>query len=107
VLDLAFGATAHGKIRVYHQKGSPIPEGWAFDPDGHSTTDAVAAMKGLIQPIGQHKGVGLGMAIGMLSSFLSGVASADGIMLAAATVDGIIACAEKLGLDPAPLTMKS
>jgi hypothetical protein len=35
------------------------------------------------------------------------VASADGIMLAAATVDGIIACAEKLGLDPAPLTMKS
>ena len=178
VLDLAFGATAHGKIRVYHRKGSPIPEGWAFDPDGHSTTDAVAAMKGLIQPIGQHKGVGLGMAIGMLSSFLSGaaygtelgnmiegpragkdghffaainvaffedvrrfrertdaiirqvhesrrgsdverlyvpgdieagleVASADGIMLAAATVDGIIACAEKLGLDPAPLTMKS
>jgi LDH2 family malate/lactate/ureidoglycolate dehydrogenase len=74
VLDFAFGATAHGKIRVYHQKGSPIPEGWAFDPDGHPTTDAVAAMKGLIQPIGQHKGVGLGMAIGMLSSFLSGAA---------------------------------
>jgi LDH2 family malate/lactate/ureidoglycolate dehydrogenase len=74
VLDFAFGATAHGKIRVYHQKGSPIPEGWAFDSHGHPTTDAAKALEGLIQPIGAHKGVGLGMAIGMLSSLLSGAA---------------------------------
>ncbi len=74
VLDFAFGATAHGKMRVYAQKGTPIPEGWAFDRDGHPTTDAVAALVGLIQPIGQHKGVGLGMAVGMLSSLLSGAA---------------------------------
>jgi LDH2 family malate/lactate/ureidoglycolate dehydrogenase len=73
-LDFAFGATAHGKIRVYHQKGSPIPEGWAFDADGRPTTDAGAALVGLIQPIGQHKGIGLGMAVGMLSSLLSGAA---------------------------------
>jgi LDH2 family malate/lactate/ureidoglycolate dehydrogenase len=72
VLDFAFGATAHGKMRVYAQKGAPIPEGWAFDEEGHPTTDAARALKGLIQPIGQHKGVGLGMAIGMLSSLLSG-----------------------------------
>ena len=74
VLDFAFGATAHGKIRVYHQKGSPIPEGWAFDAEGNPTTDAGAALVGLIQPVGQHKGVGLGMAVGMLSSLLSGAA---------------------------------
>jgi LDH2 family malate/lactate/ureidoglycolate dehydrogenase len=74
VLDFAFGATAHGKIRVYHQKGSPIPEGWALDPDGHPTTDAGRALKGLIQPIGAHKGVGLGMAVGMLATLLSGAA---------------------------------
>jgi LDH2 family malate/lactate/ureidoglycolate dehydrogenase len=74
VLDFAFGATAHGKIRVYHQKGSPIPEGWAFDAQGEPTTDAAAALSGLIQPIGQHKGIGLGMVIGMLSSLLSGAA---------------------------------
>jgi LDH2 family malate/lactate/ureidoglycolate dehydrogenase len=73
-LDFAFGATAHGKIRVYHQKGSPIPEGWAFDSDGQPTTDAAKALEGLIQPIGAYKGVGLGMAIGMLSSLLSGAA---------------------------------
>jgi LDH2 family malate/lactate/ureidoglycolate dehydrogenase len=74
VLDFAFGATAHGKIRVYHQKGSAIPNGWAFDKEGRPTTDAAAALDGLIQPIGGHKGVGLGMAIGMLSSLLSGAA---------------------------------
>jgi LDH2 family malate/lactate/ureidoglycolate dehydrogenase len=66
VLDIAFGATAHGKIRVYHQKRHPIPEGWAFDANGTPTTDATAAMEGLIQPIGGHKGVGLGIVIGIL-----------------------------------------
>ena len=74
VLDFAFGATAHGKIRVYHQKGIPIPEGWAFDAKGRPTTDADAALIGLIQPIGQHKGVGLGMIVGILSTLLSGAA---------------------------------
>ena len=74
VLDIAFGATAHGKIRVYDQKGYPIPEGWAFDAEGHPTTDAAAAMKGLIQPIGGHKGVGMGIIVGLLSTLLSGAA---------------------------------
>ena len=74
VLDFAFGATAHGKMRIYHQKESPIPEGWAFDADGQPTTDAGRALSGLIQPIGQHKGIGLGMAIGMIASLLSGAA---------------------------------
>ncbi len=72
ILDIAFGATAHGKIRVYHQKGHAIPEGWAFDAEGRPTTDAAIAMAGLIQPIGGHKGVGLGIIIGMLSTLLSG-----------------------------------
>jgi LDH2 family malate/lactate/ureidoglycolate dehydrogenase len=74
VLDFAFGATAHGKIRIYHQKGIPIPDGWAFDMNGRPTTDAEAALVGLIQPIGQHKGVGLGMVVGILSTLLSGAA---------------------------------
>jgi LDH2 family malate/lactate/ureidoglycolate dehydrogenase len=72
VLDIAFGATAHGKIRVYHQKGHSIPEGWAFDADGNPTTDTAAALSGLIQPIGGYKGVGLGIVMGMLATLLSG-----------------------------------
>jgi L-2-hydroxycarboxylate dehydrogenase (NAD+) len=72
VLDVAFGATAHGKIRVYHQKGHPIPEGWAFDREGRPTTDPAAALEGLIQPIGGHKGVGIAVVVGMLSTLLGG-----------------------------------
>jgi LDH2 family malate/lactate/ureidoglycolate dehydrogenase len=72
VFDFSFGGTAHGKLRVYHQKGSPIPESWAFDKEGRPTTVAAEAIEGLIQPVGQHKGVGLAMAVGMLSTLLSG-----------------------------------
>jgi LDH2 family malate/lactate/ureidoglycolate dehydrogenase len=72
VLDTALGVTAHGKIRVYAQKGQPIPEGWAFDAAGKPTIDAEAALEGLIQPIGGHKGIGLAMMVGILSSVLSG-----------------------------------
>jgi len=72
VLDFAFGATAHGKIRVYHQKGLAIPPGWALNAQGEPTTDAAEALVGLIQPIGGHKGVALGMAVGMLATLLTG-----------------------------------
>src|SRR5215212_3295328 len=34
VYDAAFSATAHGKVRVYHQKGLTLPEGWALDRQG-------------------------------------------------------------------------
>ena len=72
VLDIAFGATAHGKIRVYQQKGQALPEGWAFDEDGVPTTDTTKALAGLIRPIGDFKGVGLAMVTGILASLLSG-----------------------------------
>jgi len=74
VLDIAFGATAHGKIRVYHQKGAALPAGWAFDAAGRPTTDAAAALDGLIQPVGGHKGIGLAVITGILSTLLSGAA---------------------------------
>lgn len=74
VFDAAFSGSAHGKIRVYAQKGLPIPEGWAFDAAGHPTTDAVAALDGLLQPIGGFKGTGLAIMFGVLSSVLSGAA---------------------------------
>lgn len=72
VLDTALGATAHGKIRVFHQKGQPIPGDWAFDREGRPTTDPGAALDGLIQPIGGYKGLGLAVCMGILSSLLSG-----------------------------------
>ena len=91
ILDVALGATAHGKIRVYQQKGESIPAGWAFDTDGRPTTDAAAALEGLIQPIGAFKGLGLAVCMGVLSSLLSGAGygTESGNM-----VDGAIAGAD-------------
>ena len=74
VFDAAFAGSSHGKIRVFAQKGLPIPDTWAFDAEGRPTTDAEAAIVGLLQPIGGHKGVGLAMVWGLLSSLLSGAA---------------------------------
>lgn len=74
IYDAAFGATAHGKIRVYAQKNLPIPEGWAQDSNGEPTTDAVKAIDGLIQPVGGYKGIGMAMVMGIMSSMLSGAA---------------------------------
>jgi LDH2 family malate/lactate/ureidoglycolate dehydrogenase len=74
VLDIAFSGSSHGKIRVYHQKGATIPPNWAFDTEGRPTTDPAVAMEGLLQPIGQYKGVGLALVMGILSSLLSGAA---------------------------------
>ena len=59
-------------MRVYKQKGIPIPEGWAFDRQGRPTTDIDEALAGLVQPIGMYKGIGLAMAAGILSTLLSG-----------------------------------
>src|SRR5438128_2659383 len=72
VMDAAFSHSAHGKIRVYQQKGLPIPEGWAFDAEGRPTTDAAAALGGLLQPVGGYKGTGFALVMGILSAVLSG-----------------------------------
>lgn len=72
VLDCAFSYSSHGKIRVFHQKGEPIPPTWAFDKHGRPTTDAGAAIEGLLQPIGEYKGVGLAIVFGLLATALSG-----------------------------------
>lgn len=74
VFDAAFSVSSHGKIRVYHQKGVPVPSGWAFDEGGQPTTNAARALSGLLQPIGEFKGTGLAIIMGMLSSLLSGAA---------------------------------
>src|SRR5262249_11497691 len=72
VLDAAFSYSSHGKIRVYLQQGEPIPLTWALDRDGQPTTDAAKALEGLLQPVGEYKGVALAMVMGILSSMLSG-----------------------------------
>jgi LDH2 family malate/lactate/ureidoglycolate dehydrogenase len=74
VYDAAFSGSSHGKIRVYRNQGRTLPEGWALDSQGHPTTDAAAALDGLLLPIGGFKGSGLAVIMGILSSMLSGAA---------------------------------
>lgn len=74
VYDAAFSGSSHGKIRIYEQKGLPLPEGWALDSQGRPTTDPTVAIDGLLAPIGGFKGTGLALIMGILSSMLSGAA---------------------------------
>jgi LDH2 family malate/lactate/ureidoglycolate dehydrogenase len=74
VLDTSFGATARGRIEIYQQKGLALPDDWALDSDGRPTTDPAVALNGLIAPAGAHKGSGLAVMTGLLSTILTGAA---------------------------------
>ena len=70
--DMATSATAKGKIRVYEKKGQPIPLGWALNQEGNDTTDPAAAIRGILLPMGGHKGYALAMAVEAVGALLSG-----------------------------------
>lgn len=70
--DMATSATAKGKIRIFEKKGLPLPPGWALDAEGNETTDPAAAIKGILLPMGGHKGYALAMAVDAVSALLSG-----------------------------------
>ena len=72
VLDIANTAVARGKIYLARQRGEPIPQGWALDAEGVPTTDPVAAIDGIIQPMAGHKGYAISVVMDMLSGVLSG-----------------------------------
>lgn len=72
ILDMALSEAALGKIRLAAQEGRPIPATWATDSEGAPTTDAEAAIAGLLLPAAGHKGYGLALVVDMLSGVLSG-----------------------------------
>jgi LDH2 family malate/lactate/ureidoglycolate dehydrogenase len=100
VYDAAFSASAHGKIRVFQQRGQPLPAGWALDVAGRPTTDPSAAIDGLLLPIGDFKGANLAFVMGLLSCMLSGASYGTelGDMYAGprAGQDGHFACAIRI-----------
>ncbi|MFN8622121.1 MAG: Ldh family oxidoreductase [Chloroflexota bacterium] len=76
LLDMATSVVAGGKVEVAARRGAPIPPGWALDPDGRPTTDAVTALKGMMLPLGGgaetsgYKGYGLAAAVDLLTGVL-------------------------------------
>ena len=79
VLDIANTGVARGKVYLARQKGLPIPQGWAIDADGAPTTDAQAAIDGIILPMAGHKGYAIAVMMDMLSGVLTGSAFASGV----------------------------
>ena len=57
------------------QRNEPIPEGWALDEVGASTTDASAALRGTMVPVGGPKGAALALMVEVLSATLTGANS--------------------------------
>jgi len=72
LLDMATSEAAMGKIRVAAREGRPIPASWATDATGTPTTDAAAAIEGMLLPSAGPKGFGLALAIDLMCGLLSG-----------------------------------
>ena len=74
IIDLSLSEVARGKIMVAANKGEAIPLGWALDHDGIPTTDAKAALSGMMMPAGGVKGAMLALVVELLCVALSGAA---------------------------------
>ena len=72
ILDMSPAVAARGKIRLAEKRGESIPEGYALDKNGSSTTDPTAALGGVVLPIGGYKGSGLSMLMEILSGVFTG-----------------------------------
>ena len=71
VLDMAPTVAAYGKVRLKAQRGEQMPVGWMIDREGKPLTDPQRADEGHLLPIGDYKGYGLSLIIGLLAGALN------------------------------------
>jgi L-2-hydroxycarboxylate dehydrogenase (NAD+) len=71
VLDMAPTVAAFGKVRLKAQRGEEMPVGWMIDREGKPLTDPKRMDEGLLVPIGEYKGYGLSLVIGLLAGTLN------------------------------------
>ncbi|HYH41711.1 MAG TPA: Ldh family oxidoreductase [Burkholderiales bacterium] len=71
VLDMATTVAAYGKVKTKAQRGETMPVGWMMDRLGQPLTDPKRANEGFLLPIGEYKGYGLALIIGLLSGTLN------------------------------------
>ncbi|MGA8952592.1 MAG: Ldh family oxidoreductase [Xanthobacteraceae bacterium] len=71
VLDMSPTVAAYGKVRLKAQRGEPMPVGWMIDRAGKPLTDPKRADEGHLLPIGDYKGSGLSLIIGLLAGALN------------------------------------
>jgi LDH2 family malate/lactate/ureidoglycolate dehydrogenase len=74
VADMATSVVARGKIRLAANKGQAIPLGWALTKNGEDTTDAQAALNGIVLPFGGPKGSAIATLVECFTGILAGAA---------------------------------
>jgi LDH2 family malate/lactate/ureidoglycolate dehydrogenase len=79
ILDMSPAVAARGKIRRAQRRGESIPVGYALDADGRPTTDATAALGGVVLPIGTYKGSGIAMFMDIFGGVISGAGFAGSV----------------------------
>jgi LDH2 family malate/lactate/ureidoglycolate dehydrogenase len=75
VFDMATSIVAYGTVKKYALRGLTMPEGWFVDTaTGAPITDPAKSAAGVLQPMGEYKGSGLALMIGLLAGVLNGAA---------------------------------
>jgi L-2-hydroxycarboxylate dehydrogenase (NAD+) len=75
VLDMATSIVAYGTVKKYALRGLTMPEGWFVKPEtGESITDPNRSNEGILLPMGEYKGAGLALMLGLLGGVLNGAA---------------------------------
>ncbi|CAN7206314.1 malate/lactate/ureidoglycolate dehydrogenase [Variovorax paradoxus] len=79
LLDFATSRVAQGKMRVAHNKGERVPDGYLIDERGAPTNDPgvvvvpqANGLFGALMTFGEHKGYGMAMACELLGGALTG-----------------------------------
>ncbi len=82
VLDFATSRVAQGKMRVAHNEGRKVPEGYLINEQGLPTTDPgvvvvpqANGLFGALMTFGEHKGYGMAVACELLGGALTGGAT--------------------------------
>ena len=72
LLDMALSEMTLVRYHEYEERGEQLPEGVALDATGRPTTDPTEALKGMMVPMGGHRGYGLAVMWEVLTGVLSG-----------------------------------
>lgn len=68
IWDIGISEIIHAQAVIAHRTGASLQTGVAYDPEGHPTTDPLAALSGAFVNWGGHRGSGLGIAIQLLGA---------------------------------------
>ncbi|GAA4549666.1 Ldh family oxidoreductase [Pseudonocardia xishanensis] len=79
IWDIGTSSITYAEVTLAGRLGEPLPEGRAFDPAGHPTTDPSAALQGAFAVWGGHKGSGLALVVHLLGMLAGASAAPRGV----------------------------